>query len=136
MNKEQLQTHWQMQKEIEQLGEQITRLENVLMSPSIQRITGMPVNHSGEADKIGKIIASLEAMTERYNAMRIGLVELQQRIEDGISKLPSEERLILRYRYIDRLTWEKIAQKTGCMSEKTARRIHAKAINNLQNTES
>ncbi len=60
------------------------------------------------------------------------LVQLKQEIENFICTLDSnEEKLVLRCRYISGLNWGAIGEYLN-MTERNARRIHNRAIRNLE----
>lgn len=75
-------------------------------------------------DKIDKITRLEKEIEELYN--------LQFKINDAIDKVENpNERILLRYRYILSITWEKISEKMG-YSVAHVKRIHEKAIINLK----
>ena len=61
-------------------------------------------------------------LCESYKAMR--------RIESMISELPEREKLLLRLKYIDGLTWEEVCVKMN-YSWRQTHRIHSEALKAL-----
>lgn len=79
--------------------------------PRIPQLSGMPSSSHGEHDKIGAVVSRYEHLENTYIKKVNILLELQKKIEDEIQKLSSIERVLIRYYYIDGLTWEKVAEK-------------------------
>ena len=59
------------------------------------------------------------------------LYELRNKIEDAMERLSSDQRLLLRYRYIEGMTWESVCVKMH-YSWKQIHRIHAKILRILE----
>ena len=77
---------------------------------------------------------SLENSIEAIDALagRLGEpVRLRREIEDVIAAVPDGRlRMLLRYRYIDGMTWERIAVNM-CMDARWIRRLHGRALSVL-----
>lgn len=59
------------------------------------------------------------------------LVDLKEEIMEAIGRLENtEEKLILKYRYFNCMTWEQICVHLN-MSERTVRRVHGQALQNF-----
>lgn len=79
-----------------------------------------------------RCIGSISEYENKITAETTKLVRLKQEIESMINVLDSnEEKLVLRYRYISGMGWDAIGMHLD-MTERNARRIHNKAINNLE----
>ena len=53
-------------------------------------------------------------------------------VERAIAVLPSDLRMLIRYRYIDGYKWEQVNEMMY-ISEPTSKRMHRKALHLLQN---
>ena len=119
----------------ETINSQMRELEywrKMAASLSGMKFDGMPhsPNRSTDApfvrciEKIDEIQRSVGEKTER-------LISLREEIMSRIEMLESsEERLLLRYRYIDGLPWREIERVMG-ISKTTAHRIRASALENF-----
>lgn len=73
-------------------------------------INGMP-HAPGVSDKIGNAIAILDGMDKKIVDKIDELREEKEKIEAAIYSIPDDRLIILmRYRYIQGLTWEEIAK--------------------------
>ena len=132
MTKERLRNYQAIKREAEQLEQQIEELEARMYAPKTQQLTGMP---SAGSPSPG---SAIEAMTvkhlelvERYRAKLAQLAAEQLEIEEAIEALDGTERMLLRYRYIDGLTWEEVCVRL-CYSWRQTHYIHAKALEQLR----
>ena len=64
---------------------------------------------STSLDKIGDVVARQDKFQRLIDAKLDQLLELREHIEAAIEGLPPNDRLLLRLRYIDGLTWEQVA---------------------------
>lgn len=117
----------EMSKEIKYLKEKIDRLYSDAMFPKNQVITGMPGYHDFDGDTVGKTIIKIEELRELYQKKLCDLMEMQEKIESKIDRLPSRERSVMRYRYIDGYSWNKIGALMN-YSVMHVHRIHKDAL--------
>lgn len=101
-----------LNREIEDLKNKISELEAKATDTSV-KITGMP-HGAGAGDKIGRAVAELDyykaKLTNRLEQCRIELV----RLNDYISACPdSLTRQILTYRFVNGLSWNRVAASVG-----------------------
>lgn len=76
-------------------------------------------------------IESIDALAGRLGDKRRETVRLRREIEDVIAAVPDGRlRMLLRYRYIDGMTWERIAVNM-CMDARWIRRLHGRALSVL-----
>lgn len=76
-------------------------------------------------DKISEYEEKIAADTQK-------LIQIKEEIEEIISILDSnDEKLVLRYRYFNGMSWELIGNYLH-MTERNARRIHNKAIRKIE----
>lgn len=82
----------------------------------------------GRSDRIQDAVCSI-ADLERDIAREIGAqVRLRRRVERAVNRLEDDRlRDVVRYRYVDGYTWERIAE-VMCYSPMQVCRLHAKAL--------
>ena len=108
MTKEELKEYIETKREIKIIEEKIEFLESKKTSIKSQIITDMPRGEA-EQDRLGQLLIRIEELIELYNGKQIKLMKQQKQIEDTIEKLEdSVDRNILRLKYIDGYTWERI----------------------------
>lgn len=79
-------------------------------------------------DKIGNIIAKIDALEQKINDEIDNFVDLKEEIRTVINAVQnSDEKLILRYRHINFYSWGKI-QVLMCMSKTSVQRLYASAL--------
>lgn len=121
-----------LKDEIENIKNRIDELYSNITSIQSPIISDMPVNHNNcDFDKIGKAICKLDELREMYSDKLCKLIDYQTFIESEIDKLPINFRNIIRYRYIDCMSWDQICAKMTC-SWKTVHRYHGKALKLLE----
>lgn len=129
MTKQELKSYINQKREIVQLQEQIEQIKQQIYLVSSTRITGAP-GGSGSLDKIADNIARLDELMRYYVEKLQQTVERQKRIEKEIENLPEQERVLMRYRYIEGLEWTAVAVKMN-YSWKQTHRIHGNALQKL-----
>lgn len=118
-------------QEIEQLEEQIKSLRLMILSPKNQIITGMPTGKGGNGDKIGDALCKIERLEARYNKKIEQLLREREKIECVIETLDCRERLLIRHKYIDGLTWEETATKLNYSLDNTYK-LHRTILHKIQ----
>ena len=82
-------------------------------------------------DRISNIIAKIVDLEKQINDEIDHFVDLKKEIHDAIDAVKNpKERLVLRYRYIEFLTWEQTAERMN-YSIMQAHRIHSNALQNF-----
>lgn len=99
-------------QDIAQLRDEIDRLQARITSPRIAAYGYERAQSSGRGHAIPDGIAQMDALIARYKAEVSRALALQAEFERMIERLRPLEKRILRYYYIDALTWEEIARKT------------------------
>lgn len=127
MTKTELKKFRSIQAEIEQLKENIARLENQIKSAPVKEITDMPHAQIDDFDKIGTVIAKADELRNILHEKLTELLQLQIDIERSIYTLDPIERTLIRYRYIYGLKWEEICMKM-MYSWNVVHSIHRKAL--------
>ena len=132
MTKKELSQLYYLKKEIKEQQKRLAELEAVAINCSTE-ITGLPTG-KGISDKIGNYaaqIADLKALLDLnlkkcfYELNRID--RFIQSVED------SQIRIILTLRYIQGLSWQKIAYAIGEHDEQYPRRKHNTFLRNVGN---
>ena len=131
MTKAELCRYADLLKEKEDLQERIIRLDSARKSASVQVITGMPRAANGDNDKFGRGTAEMERLRKLYERKVRDIDAECAEIEKAIERLEPIERRLIRYRYIDCLTWEKICVKIG-YSWANTHRLHKLILRKLE----
>ncbi len=88
------------------------------------RVGGSHSNEAAYTRTIEKLLSVQQQLDDAIAAM----VERKGLILSALGNLPTlQQQLVLRYRYLDGMTWEQIADLLQ-MSSRTIRRIHAQAL--------
>lgn len=133
MTKQELQQYGAIKREVEQLDEELARLKSSIMSARGQIITDMPRASSPEGDSLSKGVIKMVELEHLYQDMRAALCDKQAEIERALKALNPTERRLMRYRYIDGMTWEKVAQKMN-YDYRWVTRLHGRALEKLRPT--
>lgn len=103
--------------------------ETLLKSPNMD---GMP--RSTRISGLEVMTAAIDAEERRLMKSREKALEILDEIEDMIDELQSfDQKQVLRLHYIAGLTWDQVAMEAH-YSERTVRRIHGQALNELRRT--
>lgn len=109
MKKEELKNYIETKREIEIIKDKIEYLEEKKTSIKSMIIDDMPKGSNTENDRLGELLGEIEELLNIYNEKQIRLIKQQMKIEDVIDKLEeSTDRNIMRLKYIDGYTWERI----------------------------
>lgn len=109
MTKEKLKQYIETKREIKIIEEKIEYLKEKKTSIKSMTISDMPSGGNTENDRLGTLLGEIEELIDIYNEKQIRLMKQQKEIEDTIDKLEdSTDRNILRLKYIDNYTWERI----------------------------
>lgn len=99
------------------------------LQPGGQNLDGMPRN-PGNGDKLAENAAAAADLLTLYEAKERDLVRAQMAVERMIGSLPPIERKVARRKYIEGLTWEKVAD-TEHYSLRQVHRIHGNLLHRL-----
>lgn len=108
--------------------EEMTRLREMATSVS-SPVFGDKVqtSHIGEAPFV-RCVEKIMALEAQINAEIDTLVDLKEQIRAVIDKVPdTDERMVLRYRYVHNYTWEQIGNELNA-DKSTVRRWHGNAL--------
>lgn len=125
MTKYELRQYRDISREIEQLREQQAGLIRL-----VKEHDGQP-RGSGVSDPTGKAGATMATISSRIDGLLVRLLELRDEIERAIEHLPPRERMLMRYYYIDCMTWEQVAERMH-YSVRRVMQIHGNALQKLK----
>ena len=94
-----------------------------------QRLTGMPAGGDGH-DHMMAYVARLDELEKRFAELLIEQADARLKVELALKTLPEQQERVLRLRYIEGLSWRRIAWRTH-YSEPHLRRINAAALKRL-----
>lgn len=117
--------------EIRRLQEELT-----LWSSRAEKVTPSfgPAPGGGQSEGFPACVERMAELQAELAAALTQALELRREVAAAISALPdARARLLLRLRYIDGLTWERVAEKLG-ISYQWACALHAKAIEKLRDS--
>lgn len=127
--KEYLKSYEKAVRQMERSAEKIKEMRLGQIIPAADN-DGMP--HAHNATDLSGYAALLDAEERKYLKMRYKCVRLCKEITDRIERLEYDnEKDILLYRYVRRMSWEQIAVKMG-YSWQWVHKIHARALQNFK----
>lgn len=115
-----------LESERRQIKSQIEKVE-AMMGPRAANIGGSG-GHGG--DPMMEIVSQHIALQDRYRKKLQELAAEQNAVENMIAGLEPVARMLMRYRYIDGMTWEEVCVAIG-YSWSRAHALHADALNDL-----
>lgn len=131
--KERLKQYLPLQKEVKQLELRLEEMESTMYCPRIPGGDGMP-RASGVSDPTERIVQQKDAIWNQYTAKRERLTAMLVEIEDTMEVLTPTERMLVRYKYMDGLTWEEVCVAMA-YSWAHIHRIHSAALIKLGEAE-
>lgn len=127
--KKRLSEYLDVKREYAQVLEKLRDIEATMTSPRAQRLDGMPRGGSG-GDPMSAMVAQHITLEEKYREQLWRLAAAQGEVEELIESLEPKERKLMRHRYIDGLTWERVCVAMS-YSWRQTHEIHAKALDKL-----
>ncbi len=126
--KEYLRQAYRLDQRIDSDIEEAKRLREIASSVSTpmlgDRVQTSPSGDARFTRQLDKIMELEEKIDKEINLY----VDLKKQVHEVISTVPdTDERLVLRYRYIQNYTWEQIGAELNAES-RTVRRWHANAL--------
>ena len=83
---------------------------------------------AGGCDKIQNAVCQIVDLEQDINREIDAQVDLRRRIEAAVKQMDDEKlRDIVRYKYIDGMTWERVSESMG-LDERWVKRLHVRAI--------
>ena len=123
-----------MKMEIMDLQDQVNELTNMMTSPRISQLTGMPGGGNSGRDNVTNAIAKADKLRSLYYEKLGALGGLQMDIEKAIEPLPAEDQMMLRMYYFSNYTWEEVAVRMG-INWRSVHRRHAAILERLAHDE-
>lgn len=118
-------------KELHQIEKLLTEIQADARSTRAVCYDSEP-KHKGEPiPAVQTYVERLEELSNWYEQLKGSLMKDIRQVEQEISKLPPDLRVLMRYRYIMGFSWEKIAE-TMHISVGTFHNWHRKALNLLK----
>ena len=134
MTKNELYQLYYLNKEIERQRKKLEELESAVYKTT-PHITGMPTGTS-VVDKVGTYAAEIADLKTLISANIQRCWQERNRLERYIQKIEdSQLRQIFTLRYVDRLSWQRIAFEIGEYDESYPRRKHNQFLKLAENTE-
>lgn len=124
--KEWLKQYLPLSKEVAQLARRIKELETAMYYPQSPSMEGT-IKGSWAGDKIERSIQQKEKLIRLYEKKREALMAMLAEIESAIDVLTPTERMLVRNRYIEGMTWEEVCVAMGYSWTQT-HRIHSAAL--------
>ena len=131
MTKERLRAFRAAAVETRQLLEQLEALEARIYTPKAQRLTDMPRVPAGDGHNMDDLAALHISLQDLYREQLVCLEREQLEIEASLRGLEPAQRMVIRYRYLDLLTWESVVERMHYGWSQT-HRIHAAALKALE----
>lgn len=131
--KKRLSAYLDAKSERKQIEERLEVLNARMVSVGSQRLDGMPRGGSG-GDNKPDLIDAKDRLVARYMRLCDELMQTQLVIEEEIEWLEPMERMVMRYRYIEGMTWEQVCVAIGYAWRQT-HNIHTRALDRLAERE-
>ena len=129
ITKRDLQSLANIGERIRSIEEQIQTLRDQIRRCTPQ-LTGMP-GGSRQEDRMAAYVAKAEKLLNLYRELVLELAEKKLKIERELDTLPEQQARVMRFRYIEGMSWRKVARKMH-LSEDHCKHIHKKAIVRLE----
>lgn len=124
MNEKELSKYYYLKKEVEDLEE---RIETYDVGVSSVRVKELNVDSSPQFSSIQEKVVELK---DKWMQKRVEALEEYIKIESFIDRVDDAEiRVLLRYRYLDLLSWEQIGEKVFMDRTSVSKKIR-KFLNN------
>jgi DNA-directed RNA polymerase specialized sigma subunit len=128
MTKEELLQYRNLKLELMELEEKIREVRESVMYPAGKIITDMPIAPHNDTDKMAEIMAKIDELEREYINKYSECLNQTVAIEHAIQGLSNaSERRLMRFRYLQCLSWKVIAADMN-ISVRTAHRIHSAAL--------
>lgn len=97
-------------EEAEGLSERARELRAQVESARTSNLDGMPHHQPFSADRIGRVLGQIEELEQQAHAAWDSAAGVYDELQAAINALPSPNlRTVLCARYLDLLTWERVA---------------------------
>lgn len=121
----------QKRQEAASLERAIRRLEQEKYNPKTSKLDQIGgAGSPGTSGPFERLIFKQDELERLYQQKLADLIEEQLRVEKAIESLEPVERMLMRCRYIEGLTWEEVAVAIS-YSWMQMHRIHSRALDKL-----
>ena len=127
--KDRLHQYSQLRRERDQIQEQIARISLETTSVSSPNMDGMPRGSWISNPTMSGALARV-SIQEQYQAQLERMAEEQMAVEKMIKHLEPVERMLVRYRYLDGMTWENVCVAMS-YSWRQTHNIHSRVLDKL-----
>lgn len=117
-------------REIASLRRRIADLRNSASWSPVASGAGDGAHGGGQGDRMAAYMAQVDALTDRLSSRIIELEQLRQSVDAWADALPAQQGQIVRLRFVEGQSWQRISRSTH-YAERHARRILAAAIGRL-----
>lgn len=126
MTKKDLQQLYWIKRNIQQLENKLLELETSATRITTQ-LTKEPRGTSGPEDKLSEIVCKIVEVQEQINEELKKSYDYMAKIEKAIEALPPREAHLIRLRYLELKSWERICVEMN-YSWRQIHRIHSDAL--------
>lgn len=131
MTKDDLKKYTETKREIEIIEDKLEYLKEKKTSINSMIITDMPKGTFSDNDRFGQLLVQIEELTELYKKKMQNLLNEQIKIENVINELDDPlQRNIMRLRYLQGLSWEKICVEINYRWRQT-HKYHSEALKKI-----
>ena len=131
MTKETLMQCSAKRRELQQISRRIETLRADARSTKAVCYDNEPKSKGEPVAAVQRYIERLEELSTLYEEKKADLMQDIICVERAISVLPSDLRMMMRYRYIDGYKWEQV-NEMRYISERTSKRMHKAAMELLK----
>lgn len=131
MTKETLMQCSAKRRELQQISRRIETLRADARSTKAVCYDNEPKSKGEPVAAVQRYIEQLEELSALYEEKKADLMQDIICVERAISVLPSDLRMLMRYRYIDGYKWEQVNEMMY-ISERTSKRMHKAAMELLK----
>jgi len=131
MTKETLMQCSAKRRELQQISRRIETLRSDARSTKAVCYVGEPKSKGEPVAAVQRYIERMEELSALYEEKKADLMQDIITVERAISVLPSDLRMLMRYRYIDGYKWEQVNEMMY-ISERTSKRMHKAAMELLK----
>ena len=131
MTKETLMQCSAKRRELQQISRRIETLRADARSTKAVCYDNEPKSKGEPVAAVQRYIERMEELSALYEEKKADLMQDIICVERAISVLPSDLRMMMRYRYIDGYKWEQVNEMMY-ISERTSKRMHKAAMELLK----
>ncbi|MCH5279551.1 MAG: hypothetical protein J1E60_07145 [Christensenellaceae bacterium] len=131
MTKKQLQRYRGLVSEREDIKALISELETEYASLRPSKLDGLPKGTNTSSDRMADILIRRDELLSMYRGKIESIAAELRAIENAIDGLEPTERRLMRYRYIDGLSWEEVATRMAYSTQRTYQ-LHGRTLKKIR----